>query len=116
MVGMPFGQVFSGAAVLEAINRSQAIIEFDMNGTILSANENFCKTVGYSLQEIVGKHHRIFVDPAEAASAAYAGFWKGLASGKYDQGKYKRFGKGGREVWIEASYNPIFRGKKPYKV
>ncbi len=116
MVATPFTRALSNAAVLDALNRSQAIIEFDLNGIILNANENFCKTVGYSLSEIVGKHHRLFVDPAEAASADYAHFWKQLASGRFDQGKYKRFGKGGREVWIEASYNPIFRGKKPYKV
>jgi methyl-accepting chemotaxis protein len=116
MVGMPFGRTFSNAAVIEALNRSQAIIEFDLNGTILTANENFCKTMGYSLAEIVGKQHRMFVDPAEAASPEYAGFWKRLAKGDYDQAKYKRFAKGGREVWIEASYNPILRNGKPYKV
>jgi methyl-accepting chemotaxis protein len=106
----------SNAALVEALNRSQAIIEFDLNGIILTANENFCRTVGYSLSEIVGKHHRIFVDPTDAASKDYADFWAGLAKGKFDQGKYKRFGKGGREVWIEASYNPLFKGNKPYKV
>ncbi len=116
MVGLPFGHMQSNAALVEALNRSQAIIEFDLNGIILTANENFCRTVGYSLPEIVGKHHRIFVDPADAASKDYADFWAGLAKGKFDQGKYKRFGKGGREVWIEASYNPLFKGNKPYKV
>ena len=116
MVGLPFGHMQSNAALVEALNRSQAIIEFDLNGIILTANENFCRTVGYSLSEIVGKHHRIFVDPADAASKDYADFWAGLAKGKFDQGKYKRFGKGGREVWIEASYNPLFKGNKPYKV
>ncbi|MFK4767491.1 methyl-accepting chemotaxis protein [Rhizobium sp. ZW T2_16] len=116
MVGLPFGHMQSNAALVEALNRSQAIIEFDLNGIILTANENFCRTVGYSLSEIVGKHHRIFVDPTDAASKGYADFWAGLAKGKFDQGKYKRFGKGGREVWIEASYNPLFKGNKPYKV
>ncbi|WP_313198098.1 PAS domain-containing methyl-accepting chemotaxis protein [Rhizobium sp.] len=116
MVGLPFGHMQSNAALIEALDRSQAIIEFDLNGIILTANENFCRTVGYSLSEIVGKHHRIFVDPADAASKDYADFWAGLAKGKFDQGKYKRFGKGGREVWIEASYNPLFKGNKPYKV
>ncbi|MND29165.1 Biofilm dispersion protein BdlA [compost metagenome] len=116
MVGLPFGHMQSNAALVEALNRSQAIIEFDLNGIILTANENFCRTVGYSLSEIVGKHHRIFVDPTDAASKSYADFWAGLAKGKFDQGKYKRFGKGGREVWIEASYNPLFKGNKPYKV
>ena len=116
MVGSSFGRMLSNNAIIEALNRSQAIIEFDLEGRILHANENFCKTVGYSLSEIVGKHHRMFVDPAEASSKGYADFWKRLAGGQFDQGKYKRFGKGGREVWIEASYNPIFRGGKPYKV
>ncbi|GGF89890.1 methyl-accepting chemotaxis protein [Rhizobium wenxiniae] len=116
MVGLPFGHMQSNAALVEALNRSQAIIEFDLKGIILTANENFCRTVGYSLSEIVGKHHRIFVDPADAASKDYADFWAGLAKGKFDQGKYKRFGKSGREVWIEASYNPLFKGNKPYKV
>jgi len=116
MVGLPFGHMQSNAALVEALNRSQAIIEFDLNGIILTANENFCRTVGYSLSEIVGKHHRIFVDPTDAASKDYADFWAGLAKGKFDQGKYKRFGKGGREVWIEASYNPLFKGNRPYKV
>ncbi len=116
MVGLPFGHIQSNAALIEALNRSQAIIEFDLNGIILTANENFCRTVGYSLSEIVGKHHRMFVDAADAASKDYADFWAGLAKGKLDQGKYKRFGKGGREVWIEASYNPLFKGNKPYKV
>jgi methyl-accepting chemotaxis protein len=116
MVAVPFGHMLSNAAVLEALNKSQAIIEFNLDGIILTANENFCKAMGYSLQEIVGKHHRLFVDPADAASAEYSAFWKRLGTGQFDQGKYKRFGKGNREVWIEASYNPILRGKKPYKV
>lgn len=116
MIGIPLGHIQSNAALIEALNRSQAIIEFDLNGIILTANENFCKTVGYSREEIVGKHHRIFMDAAEAASKDYADFWKKLGAGEFAQGKYKRFGKGGREVWIEASYNPLFRGKKPYRV
>jgi methyl-accepting chemotaxis protein len=116
MVKVPFSRISSNAAIIEALNRSQAIIEFDLNGMILHANENFCKTMGYSLQEVVGKHHRLFVDPSDAGSRDYAEFWKRLAKGAFDQGKYKRFAKGGREVWIEASYNPIFRGNRPYKV
>jgi methyl-accepting chemotaxis protein len=99
-----------------ALNKSQAIIEFDLTGRILTANENFCKAIGYDLSEIVGQHHRMFVDPSEAASKDYAAFWARLAEGKFDQRQYKRVAKGGREIWIEASYNPIFRGKKPFKV
>ncbi len=102
--------------MLEALNKSQAIIEFDLTGKILTANENFCRAVGYQLSEIVGKHHRIFVDPAEATSKDYADFWKRLGEGQFDQRQYKRIAKGGREIWIEATYNPIFRGKKPVKV
>jgi len=114
--GNTFTHAFSNAAVLAAISRSQAIIEFDMSGKIISANENFCRAMGYRIEEIVGKHHRIFVDPAEAKSPDYAAFWARLSEGEFDQRQYKRFGKGGREVWIEASYNPVMRGKKPYKV
>ncbi|MCJ8052316.1 PAS domain-containing methyl-accepting chemotaxis protein [Shinella curvata] len=103
-------------AVLAAMNKSQAIIEFDLTGKILHANKNFLDTVGYELSEIVGKHHRIFVEPEEARSAEYAAFWAGLAQGRFDQRQYRRVAKGGREIWIEASYNPVFRGSKPYKV
>jgi methyl-accepting chemotaxis protein len=103
-------------AILAAMNRSQAIIQFDLTGKILHANENFCGAVGYALAEIVGKHHRMFVDLAEADSAAYREFWSRLARGDFDSGQYKRYAKGGREIWIEASYNPVFRGRTPYKV
>jgi methyl-accepting chemotaxis protein len=98
-------------SVLAAMNRSQAIIEFDLTGRILHANENFLQAVGYELSEVVGQHHRIFVDPAEAASPEYAAFWARLAEGHFDQRQYKRVAKGGREIWIEASYNPVIRGK-----
>lgn len=103
-------------AVLSAVSRSQAIIEFKLDGTILTANENFQKALGYQLQEIVGQHHRMFVDPAEVTSAEHREFWAKLARGEYDSRQYKRIKKGGEEIWIEASYNPVFRGGKPYKV
>lgn len=103
-------------AVLAALDKCQAIIEFTLEGKILTANENFCRALGYELREIVGQHHRMFVDPTEASTQAYAEFWRSLASGKFDQRQYKRIAKGGREIWIEASYNPIYRGGKPYKV
>ena len=93
MVSLPFGKHAFNAALVQALNRSQAVIEFDLTGKILSANENFCKTLGYSEQEIIGKHHRLFVDPADAASPEYAAFWQRLGKGEYDQGKYKRVGK-----------------------
>ncbi|MEI2296591.1 methyl-accepting chemotaxis protein [Ensifer sp. MJa1] len=116
MTGLPSLFLSDAKAMLDAINRSQAIIEFDLAGNILTANENFCRAMGYDLKEIVGRHHRMFVLPQEAASAAYADFWARLARGEYDSQQYKRIGKGGREIWIEASYNPVFRGRKPYKV
>ncbi len=102
---------------LEAIGKSQAVIEFNMDGTIRWANDNFLSTVGYSLSEIEGKHHRIFCEPDYAASAEYASFWQRLNEGQFDSGEYKRVGKGGSEIWIQASYNPIFDPSgKPYKV
>ena len=104
------------AAVLAAMHKSQAIIEFDLSGNILNANPNFCAALGYELAEIKGKHHRIFVDPAEAGSVEYREFWARLGRGEFDRQQYKRVTKSGREIWIEASYNPVFRGGKPYKV
>ncbi|MDO6353463.1 PAS domain-containing protein, partial [Synechococcus sp. YX-04-1] len=102
---------------LEAIGKSQAVIEFDMDGTIRWANDNFLNTVGYSLDEIKGSHHRMFAEPAYAASPEYAAFWQNLNNGNFDSGEYKRLGKGGKEIWIQASYNPIFDPSgKPYKV
>lgn len=91
-----------------AIDRVQAVIEFDAKGNILHANPNFLATVGYSLEEIVGKHHRIFCDETYTTSHAYREFWHSLAQGEYDAGEYKRSGKNGKEVWIQASYNPVF--------
>ena len=102
---------------IAAINKSQAVIEFAVDGTILTANENFLDALGYTLSEIQGKHHRLFVDPAHRESADYRAFWAKLARGEYDTAVYKRLGKGGREVWIQASYNPIMNSAgKPYKV
>ena len=102
---------------LDAIGRAQAVIEFKLDGTIITANENFCRALGYSLDEIVGRHHRMFVDPAYAASGEYQQFWETLRRGEGMAAEYRRLGKGGREVWIQASYNPIFDlNGKPYKV
>ncbi|MDK4700805.1 PAS domain-containing methyl-accepting chemotaxis protein [Rhizobium sp. CNPSo 4062] len=103
-------------AVLTALSKSQAMIEFDLAGRILTANERFCLALGYELAEIAGKHHSMFVAPAYAGSREYKAFWSKLAAGHFDQQQYKRIGKGGREVWIEASYNPVFRRGKPVKV
>jgi methyl-accepting chemotaxis protein len=90
-----------------AIHKSMAVIEFDLDGTVLTANDNFLNALGYSLAEIQGKHHSIFVDEKYRASQAYRDFWAKLNRGEYDAGEYRRIGKGGREVWIQASYNPI---------
>jgi methyl-accepting chemotaxis protein len=108
-------QLSSG--MLDAINKVQAVIEFTLDGTILDANENFLKTLGYTLDEIKGQHHSMFVEPAYRQSAEYRMFWEKLGRGEYDTGEYKRVGKGGKEVWIQASYNPILDAKgKPVKV
>ncbi|HEX7652852.1 MAG TPA: PAS domain-containing protein, partial [Verrucomicrobiae bacterium] len=92
----------------QAINRVQGIIEFDAKGNILRANDNFLKIMGYSEAELTGKHHRIFCEERYVRSADYTDFWTKLGAGELDAGEYKRFGKDGREVWIQASYNPIF--------
>lgn len=102
---------------IRAIGKSQGVIEFDLNGTILDANENFLKVVGYSLDEVRGKHHRMFCDEAFASSPAYAEFWAKLGRGEYHAGRFMRVAKGGRPVWIQASYNPITDANgRPYKV
>ncbi|WP_336487374.1 methyl-accepting chemotaxis protein [Methylobacterium nigriterrae] len=102
---------------LAALDKSQGIIAFDLDGTILEANANFLAVTGYALPEIVGRHHGLFVEPAYRDSAEYREFWERLRRGTYQAGQFKRTGKGGREIWIEASYNPILdRRGKPYKV
>jgi len=105
------------AGQIEAIDKSQAVIEFDMNGKVLIANQNFLDALGYSLAEIQGKHHGMFVPEEQRGSEAYREFWASLNRGEFMSGEYRRVGKGGREVWIQASYNPIrdLNGK-PYKV
>jgi methyl-accepting chemotaxis protein len=105
------------AGKIHAIVRAQAVIEFNLDGTIIKANENFLKTLGYSLAEIQGKHHSMFVEPAMRDSSAYREFWAALNRGEYLSAEYKRLGKGGKEIWILASYNPILDEKgKPFKV
>jgi methyl-accepting chemotaxis protein len=107
----------SDKALADALGRSQAVIEFGMDGTILAANDNFLKALGYSLGEIQGKHHSMFVDPSERDSAAYRDFWAALKRGEYQAAEYKRIGKGGKEVWIQATYNPVLDASgKPVKV
>ena len=105
------------AAQVAAAGKSQAVIEFNMDGSIITANENFLRALGYTLAEIKGKHHSMFVEPAFRDSAAYREFWAKLNRGEYDAAEYKRIGKGGKEVWILASYNPIIgQDGKPFKV
>jgi methyl-accepting chemotaxis protein len=104
-------------ATVAAIGKAQAVIEFQMDGIIVTANENFLHALGYSLDEVKGHHHRMFVDPAEQNTPAYAEFWAKLNGGEYQAAEYKRIGKGGKEVYIQASYNPIFDlNGRPFKV
>jgi methyl-accepting chemotaxis protein len=106
---------FSGQ--IEAIGKSQAVIEFQMDGTIVTANENFLKVLGYSLSEVKGKHHSMFVEEEYRESSEYRLFWTKLNRGEYQSAEYKRIGKGGKELWIQASYNPILDlNGKPFKV
>jgi methyl-accepting chemotaxis protein len=100
-----------------AVNKAQAVIEFTLDGKVLRANENFLNAVSYAAAEIVGQHHSMFVEPAYRQSVEYRIFWEKLGRGEYDAGQYKRIGKGGKEVWLQASYNPIMGPDgKPYKV
>jgi len=95
-------------AIYQALDRVQAIIEFDLDGTVVSANENFLSIFGYELDEVVGKHHRMFCDPDYVASGAYDEFWQKLGRGEYHAAEFKRLAKGGKEIWLQASYNPVF--------
>lgn len=100
-----------------AIRRSQAVIEFTLEGTILDANDNFLNALGYTLNDVRGQHHSMFVQSSERGSPEYRAFWERLGRGEYDAGRYLRLGKGGREIWIQANYNPIFdTGGRPLKV
>ncbi|MGH6738361.1 MAG: PAS domain-containing protein, partial [Bradyrhizobium sp.] len=104
-------------AQADAISKSQAMIEFNMDGTIVSANQNFLDAMGYKLPELVGKHHQIFMPREARDSTEYRAFWADLNLGKYKAGEFKRLGKGDREIWIQASYNPILdSGGKAVKV
>ena len=105
------------AGQVAAINRSQAVIEFDLEGTIITANQNFLTTMGYSLDEVKGRHHSIFIEASHKTSVEYSQFWRDLNDGRFKAGEYKYVAKGGKEVWIQASYNPILDlNHKPIKV
>ncbi|MCD2518442.1 PAS domain-containing methyl-accepting chemotaxis protein [Massilia sp. G4R7] len=105
------------AGMVAAMRKSQAVVEFDMDGVLLCANENFLDLLGYQLADVEGEHHRVFCDDEYAASAAYRKFWQKLGRGEYDEGRYKRIGNDGKVVWIQATYNPIFDlSGRPVKV
>lgn len=104
-------------AKFAAVEKSQAVIEFALDGTIISANSNFLDAVGYRLEEIQGRNHSMFLDPKERDSAGYREFWERLRRGEFQSREFKRIGKGGREVWIQASYNPLLdRRGRPFRV
>ena len=105
------------AGKIQAISRSQAVIEFDLDGHVLDANDNFLDLVGYSRDEVVGRHHRMFVSDADANSPAYQDFWRRLGAGEFISGEFHRYGNQGRDVWLQATYNPILGiDGKPWKV
>ena len=99
------GAVYGGT--WDAICRSQAVVEFALDGRVLWANELFLATMGYTLAEVGGQHHRIFCRPQDSASTEYAQFWRKLGGGAFDSGLYRRIDRAGHEVWLQASYNPI---------
>jgi methyl-accepting chemotaxis protein len=114
---LPQAQINTALAVLDAVHRSHAVIEFDLAGHILHANDNFLDTLGYTLDEVVGRHHSMFCDPVYGASSEYRAFWQHLGNGEYHSGQFKRVAKDGTTVWIRATYNPIMDGDgKPFKV
>ncbi|HEV7320998.1 MAG TPA: PAS domain-containing methyl-accepting chemotaxis protein [Ensifer sp.] len=110
------GKIADASQIVAALSKSQAMIQFDLNGNILTANENFCQALGYGLQEIVGQHHRMFCSADYAQTQEYRDFWARLGRGEFDANAYKRLAKGGREIWIQATYNPVLRNGKPFKV
>ena len=97
------GAAQEAQAMLRALDKSQAVIEFKLDGTIVTANQNFLDAMGYRLEEVQGKHHSMFAEPAFAASAEYREFWAKLNRGEFQAAQYKRIGKSGKEVWIEAT-------------
>nr|WP_294502693.1 PAS domain-containing methyl-accepting chemotaxis protein [uncultured Rhodopila sp.] len=113
----PNTQIQALEAELSAISRSQALIEFSLDGTVVTANENFLRTMGYTLGEIAGKHHSLFMPPADRETPEYRQFWDRLRRGEFQAAAFKRIAKGGREIWLQASYNPILDGEgRPTKV
>ncbi|MFM9962425.1 MAG: methyl-accepting chemotaxis protein [Planctomycetaceae bacterium] len=110
-------QVAEKASILDALGKSQALIEFQMDGTIINANDNFLRTMGYSLSEIQGRHHSMFADDSLKNSSEYREFWAKLNRGEFHAGEFRRVAKGGREVWLQATYNPVVDNSgRPIKV
>ena len=103
------------SAKMAALDKSQAVIEFKLDGSIVTANDNFLGAVGYSLDEIKGKHHSLFVEPQMRDSVEYRGFWDALRRGEHQVREFKRIAKGGRPIWIQASYNPLLDRKGKLK-
>ncbi|MBE0486818.1 PAS domain-containing protein, partial [Marinobacter sp.] len=95
-------------AFIDALIRSTAVIQFNLDGTVITANDQFLRAMGYRLEQLVGKHHRMFCTPDEAASPEYAAFWRTLNSGEYVADRFKRIDSRGAEVWLEATYNPVY--------
>ena len=123
LFGKKQSQSFDAARVAEleatiaSISRSQAVIEFELDGTIITANENFLTTLGYSLSEIKGRRHSMFVRPDYAKTQDYKEFWRSLNDGQFLAGKFQRVGKGGADIWIQGAYNPLLDSAgKPYKI
>lgn len=113
----PAIDITSAQELFTALKRSKAMIEFDLKGKILSANTNFLQLIGYSEAEVIGQHHSMFIDPAEANSSEYKQLWTSLAKGTMKEGEYRYIAKGGKEVWLLTSYNPILNsGGKPNKI
>ena len=103
---------------LAAVGRAQAVIEFGLDGSILRCNRNFLQAMGYASEdELVGRHHSMFVAPQERSSAEYAAFWAHLPQGKHYRGQFRRIGRLGNDVWIEANYSPVLnQSGQPFKV
>lgn len=115
--GKKLNEAADQKSMVDALNRSQAVIEFNLDGTVRTANANFLKVMGFDLPSIQGQHHRMFCEPGFAESSEYKDFWAALNRGEYKTGEFKRVGRGGKDVWIIASYNPILDDSgKPYKV
>ncbi|ASY64513.1 Methyl-accepting chemotaxis protein [Sinorhizobium sojae CCBAU 05684] len=102
--------------IIEALSKSQAIVQFDLAGNVLGANDNFCKALGYRPEEITGRHHRLFCAPEYVSTDEYRDFWLRLGRGEFESDTFRRIAKGGREIWIQATYNPVFRNGKPCKI